>query len=48
MGSINGVKCSELTNEEEDHFDLQGIPGLQLRSGEPMTDQFKDILLKKL
>lgn len=46
--SINGVKCSELTDQEEGHFDLKGILGLQLRSGEPMTVQFKDILLKKL
>lgn len=46
--SINGVKSSELTDQEEGHFDLKGILGLQLRSGEPMTVQFKDILLKKL
>jgi hypothetical protein len=41
--SINGVKCSELVDQEEGHFDLKGILGLQLRSGEPMTVQFKDI-----
>jgi Domain of Unknown Function (DUF1080) len=46
--SINGVKCSELTDQEKGHFDLQGSLGLQLRAGEPMTVQFKDILLKKL
>jgi len=46
--SINGVKCSELTDEEAGHFDLMGSLGLQLRSGDPMTVQFKDILLKKL
>ncbi len=45
---INGVKCSELTDREEGHFDLSGILGLQLRSGKPMTVQFKDIFLKKL
>lgn len=45
---INGVKCSELIDQEEGHFDLQGMLGLQLRSGEPMTVQFKDILLKTL
>ncbi len=45
---INGVKCSELIDQEEGHFDLKGILGLQLRSGEPMTVQFKDILLKQL
>ena len=45
---INGVKCSELIDQEEGHFDLKGILGLQLRSGEPMTVQFKDIVFKKL
>lgn len=46
--SINGVKCSELTDQEKGHFDLKGSLGLQLRSGDPMTVQFKDILLRKL
>ena len=46
--SINGVVCSELTDEEAGHFDLKGALGLQLRSGDPMTVQFKDIMLKKL
>jgi hypothetical protein len=46
--SINGVKCSELTDEEKDHFDLKGMLGLQLRSGEPMTVQFKDIQFREL
>ena len=46
--SINGVKCSELLDQEEGHFDLKGILGLQLRSGEPMTVQFKDIQYKEL
>ena len=45
---INGVKCSELIDREEGHFDLTGILGLQLRSGDPMKVQFKDIYLKKL
>jgi hypothetical protein len=45
---INGVKCSELIDQEEGHFDLKGILGLQLRSGKPMTVQFKDIVLKQL
>ncbi len=45
---INGVKCSELIDREEEHFDLRGILGLQLRSGAPMRVQFKDIQLKKL
>ena len=45
---INGVKSSELIDEEEGHFDLRGILGLQLRSGRPMTVQFKDIFLKQL
>lgn len=46
--SINGVKCSELIDKEEGHFDLKGALGLQLRSGRPMTVQFKDIFYKKL
>ncbi|WP_372898359.1 DUF1080 domain-containing protein [Stieleria sp.] len=45
---INGELCSELIDEEEGHSDLAGILGLQLRSGQPMTVQFKDIFLKQL
>lgn len=45
---INGVRCAELIDQEEGHFDLKGILGLQLRAGEPMTVQFKNILFKKL
>lgn len=45
--SINGVKCSELIDEEEGHYDLKGLLGLQLRAGEPMIVQFKDIYLKQ-
>jgi len=45
---INGVKCSELIDQEEGHYDLKGILGLQLRSGDPMTVQFKEIYLKQL
>lgn len=44
---INGVKCSELIDKEEAHYDLRGILGLQLRSGEPMKVQFKDIYLRR-
>lgn len=44
--SINGIQCAELIDQEQSHFDLQGILGLQLRSGDPMTVQFKDIQLK--
>ena len=44
---INGVTASELIDNEEAHFDLKGILGLQLRSGKPMTVQFKDIYLKQ-
>lgn len=45
---INGVKSTELIDQEEGHFDLSGFLGLQLRAGEPMTVQFKDILYRKL
>lgn len=44
---VNGVTASELTDNEDKHCDLQGILGLQLRAGRPMTVQFKDIYLKK-
>ena len=45
---VNGVTASELIDREEGHFDLKGILGLQLRAGDPMTVQFKDIYLKQL
>ena len=45
---INGVTASELIDNEQGHFDLEGILGLQLRAGKPMTVQFKDIHLKQL
>ncbi|MDV6033774.1 MAG: DUF1080 domain-containing protein [Phycisphaera sp. RhM] len=45
---INGELCSELIDEEKGHSDLEGILGLQLRSGQPMTVQFKDIFLNQL
>ena len=44
---INGVKSTELIDQEEGHFDLSGLLGLQLRAGEPMIVQFKDIYLRK-
>ena len=44
---INGVTASELIDNEEAHHDLEGILGLQLRAGKPMTVQFKDIHLKQ-
>ena len=44
---INGVTSTELTDREEGHFDLEGILGLQLRAGEPMTVQFKEIFLRE-
>jgi len=45
---INGVKSTELIDQEDGHFDLSGFLGLQLRAGEPMIVQFKDIDFKKL
>jgi hypothetical protein len=45
---INGIKSTELIDQEEGHFDLRGLLGLQLRAGDPMIVQFKDIDLKKL
>lgn len=43
---INGQTTSELIDKENGHFDLKGMLGLQLRSGEPMTVQFRDIRLR--
>ncbi|MDX2039546.1 MAG: DUF1080 domain-containing protein [Isosphaeraceae bacterium] len=45
---INGTPSTELIDNEEGHFDLSGFLGLQLRAGDPMVVQFKDIELKKL
>jgi len=45
---INGVTSTELIDMETGHFDLEGILGLQLRAGEPMTVQFKEVFLKQL
>lgn len=45
---INGITCSELIDQEEGHFDLKGILGLQLRSGLPMKVQFKEIVYREL
>lgn len=45
---INGVKSTDLLDQEEGHFDLSGFLGLQLRAGEPMTVQFKDVYVRKL
>jgi hypothetical protein len=45
---VNGQVSTELIDREEGHFDLSGMLGLQLRAGDPMTVQFKDINLKQL
>ena len=45
---INGQTASELTDKEEAHKDLSGLLGLQLRSGKPMTVQFKFVRVKPL
>lgn len=45
---INGQPSTELIDHEKEHFDLSGLLGLQLRAGDPMTVQFKDIQLKRL
>lgn len=44
---INGVACSELIDQEKGHYDLKGILGLQLRSGQPMKVQFKDVYYRE-
>ena len=45
---INGVTSTDLVDQEEGHFDLKGFLGLQLRAGDPMVVQFKDIAVRKL
>lgn len=45
---MNGVTCSELIDQEESHYDLKGILGLQLRSGQPMKVEFKNIDYREL
>jgi putative membrane-bound dehydrogenase-like protein len=45
---VNGSKCAEVIDHETGRAHLSGILALQLRSGEPMKVQFKDIRLKTL
>jgi len=45
---VNGVQCAELIDDEVGEFDPTGILALQLRSGDPMKVQFKDIRLKRM
>jgi hypothetical protein len=45
---VNGKTSAEVTDLEKDRFHLHGILALQLRSGDPMTVQFKDIRLKQI
>ncbi len=45
---INDRVASELIDNEEAHKDLSGLLGLQLRSGKPMTVQFKYVRVKTL
>lgn len=46
--TVNGEVSAEFIDNDEKEFDASGILGLQLRSGPPMTVQFKDIMLKRL
>ena len=45
---VNGQVSAEVIDNETGKFHLNGILGLQLRSGPLMRVQFKDILLKRL
>lgn len=45
---VNDQVSTELIDREEGHYDLSGILGLQLRAGDPMSVQFKEIYLKQL
>ena len=43
---VNGRTSSELIDNESAHLDLTGSLGLQLRSGKPMTVQFKYVRVR--
>jgi hypothetical protein len=45
---VNGRFVAEVVDNDPTQRDLEGILGLQLHSGPPMTVQFKDIRLKHL
>lgn len=45
---INGQLMAEVVDDDPAQCDRSGILGLQLHSGDPVTVQFKDILLKRL
>ena len=46
--SINGVKMSELIDNQSDKSAESGVIALQLHQGPPMKIQFKDIRLKEM
>ena len=45
---INGVKMSEVYDEQSDAAASAGILALQLHAGPPMTVQFKNLRIKEL
>jgi hypothetical protein len=45
---VNGVKVSEVFDDDPKQQDFRGILALQLHSGKPQKAQFKDIRLKRL
>lgn len=45
---VNGRVCAEVIDNEPGEFDASGILALQLRSGDPMKVQFKDIQLRHI
>jgi len=48
LQKINGVVCSEFTDEDKEGRALSGILALQIHAGPPMLVEFKDIRLKEL
>jgi hypothetical protein len=45
--SVNGVKATELNDQQDGQNERSGLLGLQLHRGQPMKVQFKDIRLKR-
>ncbi|MCX5758269.1 MAG: DUF1080 domain-containing protein [Candidatus Hydrogenedentes bacterium] len=45
---VNGQPMADLVDDDPAQKDRSGVLGLQLHSGDPVTVQFKDIILKKL
>ncbi|HTL56981.1 MAG TPA: family 16 glycoside hydrolase [Candidatus Limnocylindrales bacterium] len=45
---VNGKLIAEVTDNDDDSFEALGLLAMQLHTGPPMKEQFKDIRLKRL